>query len=126
MSASHGPSQRQLRVGEQLRHAVMETLAKGKFRNETLLDASHNVTVSEIRTTPDLRNATAYVTTLGGFKCDEIIEALNLASTYISREVGKKISMKFTPKFRFIRDESFDEAEKINGLINQVNHSNEE
>ncbi len=126
MAHNNGPSQRQLRVGEQLRHAIMETLAKGKFHNAILLDASHNVTVSEVRTSPDLKNATAYVMTLGGRDFEEILEALNEAAPYIQRQIGKKLTSKFTPRLKFMCDTSFAEAEKINSLLNQVHYSNEE
>ena len=126
MSGANNPSQRQLRVGEQIRQAITETLAKGKFRNEILLDYSHYVTVSEVRPSPDLKYANVYVMTLGGMKFDEVLEALNATSAYISHDIGKKMTQKFTPRLRFIKDESFEEASKINGLINEVKYSNEE
>jgi len=121
MVGANEPSQRQLRVGEQIRHAIIETLTKGKFRNEVLLDASHTVTVSEVRPSPDLKNATVFVMTLGGNNFEIVLEALNAASSYISREVGKKSTSKFSPRLRFVKDHSFEEAEKINSLIHEVN-----
>jgi ribosome-binding factor A len=112
-----GPSQRQLRVGEQIRHAVIEVLQKGKFSDAALLDATHTVTVTEVRISPDLKNATAFVMTLGGARLDEILPALNDAAGYIQHQMGRKIQLKFTPKIKFVTDNSFDEAEKINRLL---------
>jgi ribosome-binding factor A len=112
-----GPSQRQLRVGEQVRHAIVETLQRGKFDDIALLDASHTVTVSEVRVSPDLKNATAYVMTLGGAHMDEVLPALNEAAFYFQKEIGRKLQLRFTPKVKFVTDTSFDEAEKINTLL---------
>ena len=117
MQSASGPSQRQLRVGEQIRHAIVEVLQKGKFDDIALIDASHTVTVSEVRTSPDLKNATAYVMTLGGAHLDEVLPALNDAAGYIQSQVGRKVHLKFTPRLRFVRDGSFDEAQKINSLL---------
>jgi ribosome-binding factor A len=123
MSMQHesaGPSQRQLRVGEQVRHAVIETIQRGKFNDAALLDAAHTVTVTEVRVSPDLKNATAYVITLGGARMDEIVPALKDAAGNIQKELGRKVQLKFTPRIRFVADNSFDEAEKINGLLRDL------
>jgi ribosome-binding factor A len=120
MSMQHestGPSQRQLRVGEQVRHAIIEVLRKGKFNDPALLDAAYTVTVSEVRVSPDLKNATAFAMTLGGARMDEVLPALNDAAGYIQRELGRKLELKFTPEIKFVTDNSFDEAEKINSLL---------
>ncbi len=117
---SMGPSQRQLRVGEQIRHAIVEVLQKGKFDDIALLDASHTVTVTEVRISPDLKNATAFVMTLGGARLDEILPALNDAAGYIQHQLGRKVQLKFTPKIKFVTDNSFDEAEKINSLLQDI------
>lgn len=117
---SAGPSQRQLRVGEQLRHAIVEVLQRGRFDDIALIDASHTVTVSEVRTSPDLKNATVFVFTLGGARMDEVLPALNDAAGYIQRELGKKIHLKFTPRLKFVTDNSFDEAQKIDGLLKEI------
>lgn len=114
------PTQRQLRVGEQIRHAISETLQRGKFDDLVLLDASHNVTVSEVRISPDLKNATAYVMSLGGSRMDEILPALNNAAPYFSKEIGRKVKMKFTPRVKFVIDETFDEAQKIDSLLKNI------
>ena len=120
MSNMTEPSQRQLRVGEQLRHVIVETLQKGKFNNILLLDASHNVTVSEVCPSPDLKHAKAYIFTLGGKDMDEMLAALNEAAPVFQKEIGKKLTMKFTPKIRFVKDDSFEEANKIDSILKNL------
>lgn len=114
------PSQRQLRVGEQVRQVIIETLQRGKFNDILLLDASHNVTVSEVRPSPDLKHAKVYIMTLGGKDIDEILPALNDSAAIFQKELGKKLTMKFTPKLRFVKDTSFDEASKIDDLLRSI------
>jgi ribosome-binding factor A len=120
MDSSAGPSQRQLRVGEQLKHAIVETLQRGKFHDEILLDASYNVTVTEVRPSPDLKNATAYIMTLGGVDIERILPALNEAAPYFQKEINKKLSLKFTPRITFMTDNSFDEAQKIENILKNL------
>ncbi len=114
-----GPSQRQLRVGEQIRHIIAETMARGHFHHEALLD-SGRITVAEVRMTPDLKQAKAYVMSLGGVDMDAILPALNEEAHIFQKDIGRQQSMKFTPKVRFVRDESFDEAAKIDELLKGV------
>lgn len=114
-----GPSQRQLRAGEQLRHILAETMSRGHFTNEVLLNAE-GITVAEVRITPDLKNAKVYVMSLGGQDMEAILPALNAEAHVFQREIGRQQSMKFTPKVRFVRDESFDEAQKIDALLRDV------
>lgn len=116
---SKGPSQRQLRVGEQIRHIIAETMSRGHFHSEALMDAGR-ITVAEVRITPDLKNAKAYVMSLGGANMDEILPALNDEAHVFQKEIGRQQNMKFTPKVRFVRDESFDEAQKIDDLLRSV------
>ena len=113
-----GPSQRQLRVGEQLRHIIAQVMSRGHFHNEILLDT--HITVTEVRVTPDLKQAKAYVMTLGGGDMDVILPALNDEAYAIQKEINRQSSLKFTPKVRFVRDESFDEAQKIDELLKGV------
>jgi ribosome-binding factor A len=121
MSSNTGePSQRQLRVGEQLRQVIIETLHKGKFNDILLMDAAHNVTVSEVRPSPDLKYAKAYIYTLGGKNMDEMIEVLNESASTFQKEIGKKLSMKFTPRIKFVKDTSFDEANKIDSILKNL------
>jgi len=119
--AQHGPSQRQLRVGEQLRHMIAETLQQGHFDHHALLDHASTVTVSEVRVSPDLKNATAYVMSLGGKNMDEILPALNEASFYFQREINNKSGLKFTPKINFVVDHSFEEAQRIESILETLN-----
>lgn len=120
MNQAEGPSQRQLRVGEQLREILAEVLRRGKFHDPLLLDAGYSITISEVRPTPDLRLAKVFVMSLGGADLELLLEALNNSAPYISRELGKKLSMKFTPRLRFVEDESFDEAQHIEGLLRSL------
>ncbi len=117
---SKGPSQRQLRAGELLRQIISETMQRGHFHSEALMNISA-VTVSEVRCSPDLKNATAYVMSLGGGDMDKILPALNEESYMFQKEIGRNSSMKFTPRVRFKNDESFDEARRIEDILKSVN-----
>jgi ribosome-binding factor A len=121
---SSGASQRQLRVGEQVRHIIAETLQRGHFHDEALLDAAR-VTVSEVRVSPDLKTAKAFVISLGGSEMEKILPALNEAAPYFQQEVNRKASLKFTPKIQFVTDSSFDEAEHIEKLLRNLPKSSE-
>ena len=117
---SAGPSQRQLRVGEQLRHVIAETMQRGHFHDPLLVDAAPLVTVSEVRVSPDLKNATAYVMALGGSNMDEILPALNDVAAYFQKEVSRQLDLKFTPRIRFVTDRSFDEGNKIDNILKNL------
>ena len=120
MSRSKGrtPSQRQLRVGEELRHVLAEVLARGELRDPALKDLS--ITVSEVRASPDMRHATAFVMPLGGTADPvELMAALNRAAPFLSHEVGRRITMKYTPSLHFELDSVFDEAQRIESLLRQ-------
>lgn len=116
----HAASQRQLRVAEQVRHILAETMQRGKFTDAALYEASQNVTVAEVRMSPDLKHARAYVMTLGGRNMDTVLPALNDAAGLFQRELARKLSMKFTPRVKFVTDETFDEADKINRLLKKL------
>lgn len=118
------PSQRQLRVAEQLRHVIVEVLQRGHFHEEALLDGSSNVTVSEVRVSPDLKHATAYVMALGGRDMEHIMPALNDEAPYFQKEINRKLHLKFTPKIRFVTDDSFDEADKIEKILHDLHTGN--
>lgn len=110
------PSQRQLRVGEELRHILAEIIARGDLRDPAL--AGKSITVSEVRPSPDMRHATVYVMPLGGVgDVAEIVEALNHASHYLSHELGRRITMKYTPALHFEADRVFEEAQHIESLL---------
>lgn len=114
-SNAKGPSQRQLRAGEVIRQALVEILSREELRDPALAGVS--VTVSEVRASPDLKQATAYCTPLGGAGKDEVVAALNRVAPYLRGLLGKKIELKFTPALRFMSDESFAEAAKIDQLL---------
>ena len=120
MSRNKGrtPSQRQLRVGEELRHVLAGVLARGELRDPALKDLS--ITVSEVRASPDMRHATAFVMPLGGAADPaELMAALNRAAPFLSHEVGRRITMKYTPSLHFELDSAFDEAQRIESLLRQ-------
>jgi len=111
-----GPSQRQLRVGELIRHKLSEMLGRGEIHDDVL--ATHVVTVPEVRVSPDLRLATVYVMPLGGHDLDSVIAALDRHKRYIRGEVAHAINLKFAPEIRFRADATFDEANRIDALLN--------
>ena len=115
-----GQSQRQLRVGEQIRHVISDTLRRGHFSNETLFHEAQNVTVTEVRISPDLKNATAFVMALGGRHMDEILPALNEAAGYFQKEIAHDMKARNTPRIRFVEDTSFAEAQKIENILKQI------
>ncbi len=110
-----GPSQRQLRVGELVRHALAEMLSRGEIHDDVL--ASHVVTVSEVRMAPDLRLATIYIMPLGGKDLAPVLEALERNRKYIRGEVAHAVNLKFAPEIRFLPDETFDEARRIDEIL---------
>ena len=109
------PSQRQLRVGEELRHALAWILERGDIRDPGLGGVA--VTVTEVRVSPDLRNATAFVIPLGGGGTEDVVAALNRAAPYLRRKIGKAVKLKYLPGINFIADESFDQAGRISDLL---------
>jgi ribosome-binding factor A len=113
---SSGPTQRQLRAGENIRHVLVAILRKGEIRDPALVDKS--ITVGEVRMSPDLKHANIFVAALGIHDADEIAAALNRASRYLRGEVGRALASKFTPDLRFLADTSYDAALKMNELFN--------
>ncbi|HEY8268142.1 MAG TPA: 30S ribosome-binding factor RbfA [Xanthobacteraceae bacterium] len=110
-----GPGQRQLRVGELVRHALSEMLIRADVHDPVL--AAHTVTVPEVRMSPDLRLATIYVMPLGGRDQAEIMAALERHKKYLRGEISRRINLKFAPDIRFMIDERFDEAARIERLL---------
>jgi len=110
-----GPSQRQLRVGEALRHALAEVLARNEIRDPDLDGVS--VTVTQVKPSPDMRYATVYCEPLGGQNARAIVAALNRHKGFLRGEMGHRLTMKFTPDLRFVEDESFAEAQKIETIL---------
>lgn len=113
---SAAPSQRMLRVGEMIRHKLSEMLTRGEVHDDVL--ASHVVTVPEVRMSPDLKLATAYVMALGDKDTDKVIAALERNKRFLRGEIAHAINLKFAPDLRFRRDETFDESSRIDALLN--------
>lgn len=112
---SNGPSQRQLRVGEMLRHALSEVLRENEIRDSDLEGVS--VTITQVKPSPDMRYATVFCEPLGGKNAKAIVAALNRHKGFLRGEMGHLITTKFTPDLRFVEDESFAEAEKIETIL---------
>lgn len=106
---------RLLRVGEQVRHTLSDILARGDVHDETL--AKHMVTVTEVRMSPDLRHATAFIKPLLGKDEEAVLKALRTNTAYLQREVAAKVQMRFAAKLKFVADESFDEGSHIDKLL---------
>ena len=110
-----GRSVRLLRVGEQVRHALSDILMRGDVHDETL--ASHLVSVTEVRMSPDLRHATVFVKPLLGSDEAVVIKALRTNTAYLQSEIARRVNTKYAAKLKFLPDESFDEGGKIDALL---------
>src|SRR6202022_522078 len=110
-----GGSQRQLRVGETVRHALAEILVSGSVHDPDL--EGHTITVPEVRMSPDLKLATIYVMPLGGRDADKVIAALERNKKFLRGEIARRVNLKFAPDIRFRVDERFEEAERIEKLL---------
>ncbi|MCV0386125.1 MAG: 30S ribosome-binding factor RbfA [Nitrobacter sp.] len=108
-------SVRVLKVGERVRHILSELLARGEAHDEVL--SASNIAVTEVRMSPDLRNAKAYVKPLLGQDEGPVLKALRTNTAFFQREVAKRLGLKFAPKLSFQPDESFDEADRIERLL---------
>ena len=109
------PSQRQLKVGEMIRHALAEIFARGAIADDVL--NRHSLTVPEVRMSPDLKLATVYVMTLGGGEAEEAVAHLDKHKRYLRGLLAKRISVKFMPELRFKVDTSFEAASRIDELL---------
>ncbi|MBB3021045.1 ribosome-binding factor A [Microvirga lupini] len=110
-----GPSQRQQRVAELVRHALAEVLSRGDLQDDVL--TRNVITIPEVRMSPDLKLATAYIMPLGGKDEDAVLKALEKNKKLLRQEVARRVNLKFAPDLRFRRDESFDEAARIDALL---------
>lgn len=117
-SAGREPTQRQLRIGETIRHALAELLSRGEIHDPAL--DGKVVTVTEVTVSHDLRTATAYVMPLGGENTEATIEGLNRASKFIRGRIAKALTTKFTPQIKFLSDNSFDYSDKMRSLFDTV------
>ena len=114
-SAPGGGSQRQMRVGELVRHAMAEMLTRGDVHDPVI--EGHLITVPEVRMSPDLRLATIYVMPMGGRDADEVVSAFDRHKKFLRAEIAHRINLKFAPDIRFRIDERFAEAERIDRLL---------
>ena len=112
---SVGASQRQLRVGELIRHELAGILTRGEVHDPVI--ETHMITVPEVRMTADLRLATIYIMPLGGRDEKEVLDALERNKRYMRGEIARRVNLKFAPEIRFRIDERFDEAERIEKLL---------
>jgi ribosome-binding factor A len=110
-----GPSQRGLRVGEVIRHALAESLQRGDIHDPALEGVI--ITIPEVRMTPDLKNATVFIVPLGGRGGEEILAAFERNSRYLRGVVAKKVNLRYAPNLRFRLDSSFDEGDRIDALL---------
>ena len=114
-AGSEGASVRVLRVGEAVRHVLAEILQRGDVHDDVL--ATHLVSVTEVRMSPDLRHATVFVKALLGKDEAEVLKALRTNTAYLQREVAKRIKTKFAAKLKFLGDESFEEGSHIDAIL---------
>lgn len=112
------PGQRQLRVGERIRHILAAVFQRGELRDPVLAEASL-ITVTAVEIGPDLKHATAFIIPLGGKNADAVVEALNRAAGYFRSEIAPELDLRYTPKISFRLDNSFEQAEHIEKLLKQ-------
>ena len=108
-------SQRQLGVGEELRHALADLLSRGVLRDPDV--AGRPITVTEVRASPDLKSATVYVIPLGGGEGESLIEGLGRCAPFLTAEISRRVYLKFAPRLRFEIDQSFDRVNRIESLL---------
>ncbi len=114
---ARAPSQRQLRMGELIRHVLSDVLVRGTFRDPVL--AGTRVTITEVRPSPDLKDATVFITPLGGEDMNAVIASLERAQGYLRAQVAKSIEARVVPKLSFKPDLSFANAERIDALLSK-------
>ena len=114
-SGPRAPGQRQLRVGEELRHLLAELLRPGELRDPALHDA--NITITEVRLSPDLRNATAFVMPLGGANAGEIMAGLRRSAPFLKSRLARMVELRHMPNITFALDNAFESAARISALL---------
>ena len=114
-NSAKGPSQRQLRVGEVIRHRISELLSRGEIHDDAL--ARTIVTIPEVRMSSDLRLATVYVMPLGGGDAEKVVKVLANNQKFIRGAVARAVNLKFAPELRFVKDSSFDEGMRMDALL---------
>lgn len=113
--SEQGPSQRQLRVAEEIRHILARLLMRGDLHEPTLAGVS--VTVSEVRISPDLKNATVFAMPLSGKGVEEVLKGLNRSAPFLRSQVAQELQLRYAPALKFVEDKSFDEAHHIEELL---------
>ncbi len=108
-------SVRLLKVGEQVRHILSELLMRGEAHDEVL--SAHSVSVTEVRMSPDLRHATVYIKSLLGADEEAVLKALRTNTAFFQKEVASRVKLKYAARLKFLSDESFDEASRIDALL---------
>jgi len=116
-SRGKSPSLRQLRVGEELRHAMVRVLGDAHFDDPALAEV--NLTVTEVKVSPDLKNAVVFVTPLGGAALEDTVASLNRAAGMLRGQLGREITLRHTPRLSFAADRSFDQANRMQDLLEQ-------
>ena len=111
-------SQRQLKVGEELRHLISNALLRSSFYDEHI--ENNNITITEVNVSPDLKNAKVYVMPLGGEKKADVLNGLNKATGRLKKIISSNISLRQTPKLIFKIDETFEYAKKINDILDKI------
>ncbi len=110
-----GPSQRQLKVGELIRHALSDILTRGELMDEVV--ERHTITVPEVKMSPDLKLATAYVMPLGGSEVKEVVEHLQKHAKFFRGELAKRVELRYMPEIRFRKDASFETSQRIDAIL---------
>ena len=114
-------SQRQLRVAEQIKQILIETLHRGHLHKEDFGGTdSALITISDVHVSPDLKNATAHASALNKAEMSPILEGLNQSSSYFQKELGRKLEIKFTPRIRFVSEEGFDKADRLEAIFRKI------
>ena len=117
------PTQRMLRVGEEIRHIVAEVLREGSFDDEALYEIAHSINVTQVTVSPDLKYATAYVLGLGGADLTDVLPALNDHAHEFQQAVNRGLKMKFTPKIQFKQDDTYERVGRIEQILHQISSS---
>lgn len=125
-NTTNNPSQRQLRVAEQIKEVLAAYLVRGHFHVEELIRHASFVTVTEVRISPDLKHATVFVISHDKDKMKSLLTALNEESFAMQKDINRQMKIKFTPKLQFREDEVFDKAMKLDSIINNLTYSDQE
>jgi ribosome-binding factor A len=121
----NNPSQRQLRVAEQIKEVLAESFLRGHFQSKELVLNAAAITVTEVRISPDLKHATAYVIAHGDNDIEVLLKALNDEAFGMQREINRQTQLKFTPKLQFRRDDIFDKTQRLDSIFSNLKYSDQ-